>query len=118
MKPASLLPALLLGVMGGLSVLLVQQLVFPRQTIAVVDLQKVIMEQLEAAAKPGESLSEKEIERRAESFARRLDRAVDEIAREYNALLLVSPAVVKGAPDLTARLRERIRKPSSREGDQ
>lgn len=106
----NLLPGLLLGIAGGLSVLLFQQLVFPRQTIAVVDLQGIIVEQLEGAAKAGETLSEEEIQLRAETFAQQLDREVDSLAREFNALLLVSPAVIKGAPDLTIELRDRIQR--------
>ena len=106
----NLLAGLLLGIAGGLSVLLFQQMVFPRQTIAIVDLQEIIVEQMEGAAKSGESLSEEEIQLQAEAFAQQLDHEVDSLARDFNALLLVSPAVIKGAPDLTIELRDRIQR--------
>ncbi len=116
--PDNFLSSLLFGILGGLLVLLVQQLAFPKQTVAVVDLQGIIVEQLDQAAKASGTLSETEIQSKAENFARRLDQEVNNLAKEYNALLLVSPAVIKGAPDLTAELRRRIQGVSTSEGNE
>ncbi|MDE0855993.1 MAG: TrbI F-type domain-containing protein, partial [Nevskia sp.] len=46
--------------------------------------------------------------RDAAAYGAALQAALDELQREQHALLLPAPAVLRGAPDLTDALRERI----------
>jgi len=45
-------------------------------------------------------------------FAKRLNTAVAEVADQYHVVLLIKPAVIMGAPDLTNEVRRRINAPA------
>ncbi len=73
--------------------------------IAVIDPTVLVAEQLKQI-KPG--LDDAAIQARGQAYAKRLDAAVAQVARQYNAVILVNPAVITGAPDLTDEVRRRI----------
>ena len=53
-------------------------------------------------------LSEAERSMDAARFAARLEEETTKLAREYRVVILTTPAIVSGAPDLTSVLRKRI----------
>ncbi len=77
----------------------------PSPMIAVVNPSVLVAEQLKRI-EPG--LDEATIQARGKTYAKRLDDAIAQIAEQYNAVILVSPAVISGAPDLTNEVRRRI----------
>lgn len=77
----------------------------PSPKIAIIDPALLVAEQLKQI-EPG--LDETTIQARGQAYAKRMDEAIAEVARQYNAVILVSPAVISGAPDLTDEVRRRI----------
>jgi len=77
----------------------------PPPRIAVIDPTVLVTEQLKQL-QPG--LDEAAIQARGQAYARRLDQAIAQIAQQYNAVILVSPAVISGAPDLTQEVRRSL----------
>jgi len=80
----------------------------PTQRIAVIDPTVLVAEQLKQL-QPG--LDETTIQAQGQTYAKRLDEAVAQVAKQYNAVILVSPAVIHGAPDLTDEVRRHIDAP-------
>ena len=80
----------------------------PSPRIAVIDPTVLVAEQLKQL-QPG--LDEATIQAQGQAYAKRLDEAVAQIAKHYNAVILVSPAVIHGAPDLTDEVRRHIDAP-------
>lgn len=97
---------LLFGLAGGLVALLVERIVFPPLTVAHVDLVGLVNEHVSRPELI--KLPEAERSRDAARFAARLEKETANLAREYRVVILASPAIVSGAPDLTAVLRKRI----------
>jgi hypothetical protein len=77
----------------------------PSPKIAVINPTVLVAEQLKQI-EPG--LDEKAIQARGQAYAKHLDETIAQIAKQYNAVILVSPAVITGAPDLTDEVRRRI----------
>ncbi len=73
--------------------------------IAVIDPTVLVAEQLKQI-QPG--LDDAAIQARGQAYAKRLDEAITHVAQQYNVVILVSPAVITGAPDLTEEVRRRI----------
>ena len=73
--------------------------------IAVIDPTTLVAEQLKQL-QPG--LDEAAIQRQGQTYAKRLDQAIAKVAQQYNAVILVSPAVIHGAPDLTQEVRRSL----------
>jgi len=99
---------LLFGLAGGLVALLVERIVFPPLTVAHVDLAGLVNEHV----RHPELMKLPEAERSMDAvrFAARLEKETAKLAREYRVVILAAPAIVSGAPDLTAILRKRIEK--------
>ncbi len=98
--------AFLAGTAGGLIALLVDRLVFPVPELARVDLTALITDQI---THPGLAhLSDEERSHQAARFAARIEGEVNNLAQDYNTILLAAPAVVAGVPDLTPVLRARL----------
>jgi len=70
--------------------------------VAVIDPTSLVAEQLKQL-QPG--MDETAIQAQGQAYARRLDQAIAKVAQQYNAVILVSPAVIHGAPDLTQEVR-------------
>ena len=68
--------------------------------IAVVDPTVLVAEQLKQI-KPG--LDDAAIQASGQAYAKQLDNAITHVARKYNVVILVSPAVISGAPDLPTK---------------
>ncbi len=98
--------SLLFGLAGGLVALLVERIVFPPLTVAHVDLAGLVNEHIRRPELM--NLPEAERSMDAARFAARLEKETAKLAREYRVVILAAPAVVSGAPDLTAVLRKRI----------
>jgi len=73
---------------------------------ATIDPTALVTEQLRNL-EPG--LDDKAIQQRGQEYAKRLDTAIASLAKEQNLIILVKPAVVTGAPDVTDELRRRLR---------
>ena len=102
--------SLLFGLAGGLIVCLVERMVFPRLAVAQVDLTGLVATHIRQ--RDLEKLPEAKRVDEAARFAVRLEQETARLAREYRAVLLAAPAVVAGAPDLTAVLRKRSAEPA------
>ena len=73
--------------------------------IAVIDPTTLVAEQLKQL-QPG--MDETAIQAQGQAYAKRLDQAIAQVAQQYNAVILVSPAVIHGAPDLTDEVRRSL----------
>ena len=73
--------------------------------VAVIDPLLLIDEQLQHI-EPGQTTSA--LQARGQAYARQLDRAIAQVARDYHVTLLVKPAVLSPAPDLTDAVRRQI----------
>lgn len=100
------LAGLLFGLAGGMIAILVERVVFPPLTVAQVDLTSLVNEHVRHPDLMKRSEAERSMH--AASFAARLEDETVKLAREYRVVILAAPAVVAGAPDLTAVLRTRI----------
>jgi len=98
--------ALCAGIVGGLLVLSVDRLIEPPQRLATVDLQQVLAEHIESVGR--RNLDKDQAAKEAAAYGAALQASLDELEREQHALLLPAPAVLRGAPDLTDALRQRI----------
>lgn len=94
------------GMVGGLLVLSVDRLIEPPQRLATVDLQQVLAEHIESVGL--RNLGKEAAARDAAAYGAALQTSLDELEREQHTLLLTAPAVLRGAPDLTDPLRQRI----------
>ena len=101
---------LLFGLAGGLIALLVERIIFPPVTVAQVDLSALVSEHVQRPDLM--NLPDTERSRDAARFAARLEQETANLARDYRVVILAAPAVVSGAPDLTAVLRKRIAEPA------
>lgn len=90
---------------GAVTSMVSDRWISPSPKIAVISPTVLVAEQLKQI-EPG--LDEKAIQTRGQTYAKRMDEAIAEVARQYNAVILVSPAVISGAPDLTDEVRRRI----------
>ncbi len=77
----------------------------PPPQIAVINPTVLVAEQVKQIP-PG--LDDATIKANGQAFAKRLDAAITQVSRKYNAVILVSPAVITGAPDLTEEVRRRL----------
>jgi len=73
--------------------------------VAVIDPTSLVEEQLKQL-QPG--MDETAIQAQGQAYAKRLDQAIAQVAQQYNAVILVSPAVIHGAPDLTQEVRRSL----------
>ena len=102
-----LLVGLISGVIAALSTLLVQSLLAPAPLkVATVDVTGLVTSEISRLQEAG--MDSAKAEAYAHVWGPLLDRSVQDIADEYSVVLLVSPSVVAGAPDLTAVLKERL----------
>ncbi|NNF40792.1 MAG: TrbI F-type domain-containing protein [Woeseiaceae bacterium] len=95
------------GVVAALSTLVVLSLLTPPPLrVATVDVSGLVLGEIERLQQNGMDAS------KAEAYAHLwgplLDKSVQAIANDYGVVLLASPAVAAGAPDLTNELRERL----------
>ncbi len=97
---------LLFGLAGGLIALLVERVVLPPLAVAQVDLTGLIDEHVRRPDLMKRPEAERSMD--AARFAARLEQETASLARDYRVVILAAPAVVAGAPDLTAVLRKRI----------
>ena len=94
------------GVVGGLLVLSVERLIQPPQPLATVDLQQILAEHIESVGL--RQLDKDTAAKEAAAYGAAVQASLDELEREQHTLLLPAPAVLRGAPDLTDALRQRI----------
>lgn len=100
------IPGLLFSIAGGLIALLAEHRLFPPPTVIQLDVAALVTEHIRRPELM--KLSEAERSMDAAKFATRLEQETAKLSREYRAIILAAPAVVAGAPDLTAVLRQRI----------
>ena len=102
-----LLVGLISAVIAALSTLLVQSVLTPAPLkVATVDVTGLVTSEISRLQATG--MDSAKAEAYAHVWGPLLDRSVQDIADEYGVVLLVSPSVVAGAPDLTAVLKERL----------
>lgn len=93
---------LIAGVIGGVTALVAEQVMFSPPVIARVDVSALIAERLGA-----DRVDIKDPEQAA-ALGRALDRELAQLAKDYQAVLIEASALPAGAPDLTAVLRARL----------
>jgi type-F conjugative transfer system protein TrbI len=98
--------ALCAGLLGGLLAVAADRAIEPAPRLATVDLQQLLAEHIESVGRRG--LDRDAAVKEAAAYAAALQTSLDELGREQHAVLLPAPAVLRGAPDLTDALRERI----------
>ena len=96
---------------GSVTAMINDRLERPPLKIAVIDPAALVAEQLKQI-EPG--LDDATIQNRGQTYAKRLDAAISHVAQQYNVVILVSPAVIAGAPDLTHEVRRRVHAPPTR----
>lgn len=94
------------GALGALLVIVLYSAMRPAQVFASVDVQQLLSAHV--AAISNQSLDAEMQRQDAAAFAGALEAALDQIARDDRAILLVSPAILRGAPDVTGEVRELI----------
>jgi len=97
---------LLIALAGGFIALLLERIAFPHLTVAQIDLTHLV----NAHVRRPDLMQLTEVERSKDAarYAARLEQETTAIAREYHVTILAAPAVIAGAPDMTAILRQRI----------
>ncbi len=98
--------ALCAGILGGLLAVAAERWIEPPPRLATVDLQQILAEHIESVGL--HNLGKDAAARDAVAYGAALQASLDELEREQHALLLPAPAVLRGAPDLTDALRQRI----------
>ena len=102
-----LLVGLISAVIAALSTLLFQSVLTPAPLkVATVDVTGLVTSEISRLQATG--MDSAKAEAYAHVWGPLLDKSVQDIADEYGVVLLVSPSVVAGAPDLTAVLKERL----------
>ena len=95
------------GAVAALTVLAGQSLLAPPPLrVATVDIQSLVLGEIEQLRQRG--LDPAKAEAYAQLWGPLLDKSVQAIADDYGVVLLASPAVAAGAPDLTDVLKERL----------
>lgn len=95
------------GVMATLATLALQTLLAPPTLrLGTVDVDGLVS--AEVARLRASGMEPAKAEAYAERWGPLLDRSLKDLAEEEAVVLLVSPSVVAGAPDLTGVLRERL----------
>ncbi|MBK9132432.1 MAG: TrbI F-type domain-containing protein [Gammaproteobacteria bacterium] len=100
------LAGVLFGIAGGLIALLAERMLYPPPATIQVDVAALVSEHMRRPELMKLSESERSVD--AARFAARLEQETARLAHEYEAVILASPAVITGAPDLTAVLRKRL----------
>ena len=101
------LVGLVSGVIAALVTLVGQSLMAPPPLkVATVDVTGLVSGEIARLQASG--MDSAKAEAYAHVWGPLLDKSVQDIAAEYGVVLLVSPSVVAGAPDLTAELKERL----------
>lgn len=95
------------GLVAGLATLTVQSaLTPPPLKVATVDVSGIVVGEIERMQQGG--MDAAKAEAYAHVWGPLLDKSVQDLADEYGVVLLASPAVAAGAPDLTEVLKERL----------
>lgn len=90
---------------GGASGVIGQRLQLQPAPIAVIDPTVLVAEQIRSI-EPG--MDDATLQARGQAYAKQLDKAIAEVANDYQVTLLVKPAVISHASDLTDEVRRRI----------
>lgn len=102
-----LLVGLLSGVIAALASLVGQSLLAPPPLkLATVDVAGLVAGEIARLQETG--MDANKAEAYAQLWGPLLNKSVQAMAEDYGVVLLVSPSVVAGAPDLTAVLKERL----------
>lgn len=104
-KPAA--TGLAFGLVGGLLALLAVRVVYPPPTFIALDLAALVGEQVNSLA-TRQDITDAAKAQLSTAFAWQLEAQAKAMAADYHAIVLVAPAVVTGAPDLTGELRQRV----------
>lgn len=78
-----------------------------QQDIVSVDLQQILADEIQANAKVG--VTEAQREERAKRFGQALESALSQAGKHGDKLVLVAPAVLRGAEDATAYVQSAIK---------
>lgn len=100
------LAGVLFGIAGGMIALLAERMLYHPPSIIQVDVAALVTEHMRRPELI--KLSDADRSMDAARFAARLEQETAHLAGEYKAIILAAPAVVTGAPDLTAVLRKRL----------
>ena len=99
--------AVLGGLLGALTALAGNAYLSPPPLkVATIDVRGLVAQEIERLQATG--MEAAKAQAYAELWGPILDKSVQGIADEYGVVLLVSPSVVAGAPDLTDHLKERM----------
>ena len=98
--------ALCAGMLGGLAAIAADHWIEPPPRLATVDLQQILAEHIESIGQ--RNLGKDAAAKDAAAYGAALQASLDELEHQEHTLLLPAPAVLRGAPDLTDALRERI----------
>ena len=110
-RPLGLMNLMTVGLISiGLSVLLIGAYDHYRyRPIITVDVERIMQTKLDAEQKrimnsPAGSIDNQAMVRMSKQWATQLSNEVSRITREYNAIVLVRPAVVEGGIDMTGQV--------------
>lgn len=109
MNRTLLLAVIIAACVGSTTTILTTRYLASPTKLATLDPGVLISEHLQGL---DPKLDKANLEAQGRAFARRLDAAVAEVANQYHIVLLVRPAVITGAPDLTNEVRRRINAPA------
>jgi len=103
---SQMIVVVIVAVLSGTATAMINdRLQTPIPQIAVIDPTVLVAEQLKQIA-PG--LDDAAIQANGQAFGKRLDAAITHVSKKYNVVILVSPAVITGAPNLTEEVRRRL----------
>lgn len=103
---SQMIVVVIVAVLSGTATAMINdRLETPIPKIAVIDPTVLVAEQLKQIT-PG--LDDAAIQANGQAFGKRLDAAITHVSKKYNVVILVSPAVITGAPNLTEEVRRRL----------
>ena len=100
-----LVTVIIAALVGSAATLLTERWIAQPQKLATVDPGVLVAEHLQSID-PG--MDEDTIKSQSRAYAKRLDMAINHVARKYHVVLLVKPSVITGVPDLTDEVRRRV----------
>ena len=94
------------GLVAAMLFVVLHNHLYQDKSIATVNIKSILADQLSVAGE--REWTEEEAQASAGRFSAALDKAINDISNEHHVLLLVSPAVVSGAPDYTDLIERRV----------
>lgn len=94
------------GLMAAVGVVTAQRFIAPAPVFVSVRVEELITAQVKGLSAQLDDPAQRAVA--AERFARALDAELDNVAKDYGAVVFASGAVMRGATDLTVTVRSRL----------